>query len=130
MSHARTPQASAPNVRGRTIPGNAVHDVVVRYVPDAFAVQAASLALATLPFSAMSVGVHSPGASAKGFVGDRGYGVNRWAGRTPYQQGAVLYTRVRDLLDASGPLLARHDRHRAHMRIVTPGCRVVLTRQG
>ena len=48
----------------------------------------------------------------------------------PYQQGAVLYTRVRDLLDASGPLLARHDRHRAHMRIVAPGCRVRLTLQG
>jgi hypothetical protein len=48
----------------------------------------------------------------------------------PYQQGAVLHTRVRDLLDASGPLLARHDRHRAHMRIVAPGCRVRVTRQG
>ena len=48
----------------------------------------------------------------------------------PHQQGAVLHVRVRDLLDAGGPLLARHDRHGAHMRIVTPGCRVVLTRQG
>jgi hypothetical protein len=34
------------------------------------------------------------------------------------------------LLGRSGPLLARHDRHRAHMRIVAPGCRVRLTRQG
>ena len=48
----------------------------------------------------------------------------------PHQQGAVLHTRVRDLPDASGPLLARHHRHRAHMRIVAPGCRVRLTRQG
>ena len=36
----------------------------------------------------------------------------------PHQQGAVLHTRVRDLHDVSGPLLARHDRHRAHMHIV------------
>lgn len=52
--------------------------------PDAFATQAASLGLATLTYSPMSAGVHSPGASPRGFVGDRGYGVNRWAGRTPY----------------------------------------------
>ena len=48
----------------------------------------------------------------------------------PHQQGAVLHTRVRDLPDASGLLLARHDRHRAHMRIVAPGCRVRLTQKG
>ena len=48
----------------------------------------------------------------------------------PHQQGAVLHTLVRDLLYASGPLLARHDRHRGHMRIVAPACRVRLTRQG
>ena len=47
-----------------------------------------------------------------------------------HQQGAVLHVRVRDLLDASGPLLAWHDRHREHMRIVASGCRVRLTRQG
>lgn len=52
--------------------------------PDAFAIQAASLGLMTNTFAQGSVGVHSPGGSARGFVGDRGYGVNRWAGRTTY----------------------------------------------
>jgi hypothetical protein len=47
-----------------------------------------------------------------------------------HQQGAVLHVRVRDVLDASGPLLARHNRHRAHMRIVAPGCRVCVTPLG
>jgi hypothetical protein len=37
-----------------------------------------------------------------------------------HEQGAVLHVRVRDLVNASGPLLARHDRHRAHLRIVAP----------
>ena len=45
----------------------------------------------------------------------------------PHQQSAILRVRVRDLLDASGPLLARHYRHRVHIRIVTPGGRVRLT---
>ena len=48
----------------------------------------------------------------------------------PHQQGAVLHTPVRDLLDAGGPLLAQHDRHSAHMRTVAPGCRNRLTQQG
>jgi len=50
-------------------------------LPDAFSIQAASLGLATNPYSAMSVGVHAPGSSKKGWMGDPGYGVNRWAGR-------------------------------------------------
>lgn len=74
---------------GRRIRGNGHAVTVIVYGPDAFSVQAASLGMATLTFSPMSAGVHSPGASARGFVGDRGYGVNRWAGRTPYQQGAI-----------------------------------------
>jgi len=68
----------------RTIPGNARVVTAVYAVPDAFAVQAASLGMVTNTFSAASAGRHSPGASARGFVGDRGYGVNRWAGRTTY----------------------------------------------
>lgn len=52
--------------------------------PDQFAIQAASLGVMTNTLSPGSVGVHSPGASRVGFVGDRGYGVNRWAGRTTY----------------------------------------------
>jgi hypothetical protein len=55
-------------------------------LPDAFSLQAASLGLATNPFSAMSAGVHQAGASAKGWMGDPGYGVNRWAGRLPRDQ--------------------------------------------
>ena len=39
----------------------------------------------------------------------------------PHQQGAVLHVRVQDLLQASGPLLARQNRHRAHVCIVAPG---------
>jgi hypothetical protein len=52
--------------------------------PDPFAIQAASLGVMTNPFSPASAGIHSPGASPRGFVGDRGFGVNRWAGRTTY----------------------------------------------
>lgn len=90
MSHRRTPRATpAPRGAGRVIPGNGHVVATVVYEPDAWSVQAASLGLATNTFSPMSAGRHSPGASPRGFVGDRGYGVNRWAGRTPYQQGAV-----------------------------------------
>jgi hypothetical protein len=48
----------------------------------------------------------------------------------PHHEGTVLHVRVRNPLKASGPLLARHNRHRAHIRIVTPGYRVRLTRLG
>ena len=48
----------------------------------------------------------------------------------PHQQSTVLHVRARDYLEASGPLLARHNRHRAHMRIVAPGCRARLIRRG
>ena len=90
MSHRRTPQPTpAPGRGGRVVRGNGRVVAALVYEPDAWAVQAASLGIATGTFSPMSAGVHSPGASARGFVGDRGYGVNRWAGRTPYQQGAV-----------------------------------------
>jgi hypothetical protein len=90
MGHRRTPRADLPShAQGRTITGNVVYDRVMRFIPDAFARQAASLGLMTSTISPGSAGRHSPGASAIGFVGDRGYGVNRWAGRTPYQQGAV-----------------------------------------
>jgi hypothetical protein len=68
----------------RVIAGNARVTTAVYAVPDAFAVQAASLGMVTNPFSASSAGVHSPGTSSRGFIGDRGYGENRWAGRTTY----------------------------------------------
>jgi len=68
----------------RTIAGNSRVVTAVYAVPDQFAVQAASLGMVTNTFSEASAGIHSPGASARGFVGDRGYGVNRWAGRTTY----------------------------------------------
>lgn len=90
MSHRRTPRAAGPaRASGPVIPGNAVYDTVVRFVPDAHARRVASLGLITSTISPASAGRHSPGASPIGFTGDRGYGVNRWSGRTPYQQGAV-----------------------------------------
>lgn len=52
-------------------------------LPDQFAIQAASLGFATNTFSPASAGVHSPGSSKKGPMGDPGFGVNRWAGRLP-----------------------------------------------
>ena len=48
----------------------------------------------------------------------------------PHQQSTVPRGRARDCLEASGPLLARHNRHRAHVRIVASGCRVRLTPEG
>jgi len=74
----------------RKIRGNGVRVAgVVGFGPDAFSQQAASLGLATNTFSPMSAGRHSPGASARGFVGDRGFGVNRWSGEYPYEAGSV-----------------------------------------
>ncbi len=90
MGNRRTPRPSpGPRAAGRVVPGNGRVVAALVFDADAWSVQAASLGLATNTFSPMSVGVHSPGASSRGVVGDRGYGVNRWAGRTPYQQGAV-----------------------------------------
>ena len=68
----------------RKVPANTVvkRSVVAR--PDPYSIQAASLGVMTNTFSPGSAGIHSPGASARGFVGDRGYGTNRWAGRTTY----------------------------------------------
>lgn len=72
---------------GRVIPGNARQTVTVYYVPDQFANQAASLGLATNTFSPMSAGRHTRGTS-RGYTGDPGYGVNRWAGARAYLAGA------------------------------------------
>jgi hypothetical protein len=72
---------------GRVIRGRYETTTVTRPLPDAQAISVAgSMAVATNTFSPMSAGVHSPGASARGFVGDRGYGVNRFAGRTDPKQ--------------------------------------------
>lgn len=69
--------------RRRTIPGNGRTTVAIVFGPDRQSIQAASLGMATNTWSPMSSGRHSPGGSAaKGFVGDRGYGVNRMGGRT------------------------------------------------
>lgn len=68
--------------RQRVIPDNARTTTAVVYVPDAQAVAlAGSMAIATNTFSPMAAGVHSHG-TARGFTGDRGYGVNRFSGRT------------------------------------------------
>jgi hypothetical protein len=70
--------------RRRVIPANTRVATALVAGPDAFSVQAASLGAMTNTFSLGSVGRHLPGASPRGFVGDRGFGVNRWAGRTTY----------------------------------------------
>lgn len=68
----------------RRVPANVVVKRALVATPDAFSVQAASLGIMTNTLSPGSAGIHSPGASPRGFVGDRGYGVNRWGGRTTY----------------------------------------------
>jgi hypothetical protein len=70
--------------RNRTVRGNARVTTGIGTVPDQFAVQAASLGAMTNTFSPGAAGVHSPGASARGWMGDRGYGVNRFGGELPY----------------------------------------------
>ena len=67
---------------------------------------------------------------AVGALRDLSVGPSDTDRQTPHQQGTVLHVRLGDLLEASGPLLARHHRHRAHMRILAPGCRARLIRQG
>lgn len=67
----------------RVVPGNTDVTVAIVSGPDAWSQQiAGSMAIATNTFSPMAHGVHSTG--GQGFTGDRGYGVNRWAGRLPY----------------------------------------------
>lgn len=60
---------------GRVIPGNGTPVTVTVYGPDRFSYQAAGLGLVT--------NTRSPASSGTNFSGDRGYGVNRWAGAIP-----------------------------------------------
>lgn len=87
--------------RGQVIPGNGRVEIAIIYGPDAHACRlAGSMAIATNTFSPMAAGVHSPGASARGFVGDAGYGVNRMTGRTdPVQFFAGAAAAVRPVGD-------------------------------
>ncbi len=72
---------------GRRVPGNGRTTTTVVYGPDRWAqALAASMAIATNTFSPMAAGVHDPGGTPRGFSGDPGYGVSRWAGRTPPRQ--------------------------------------------
>lgn len=89
--------------RRRTIPANTHVVVGLGTSPDAFSVQAASLGMMTNTFAAGSAGRHSPGASPRGFVGDAGFGVNRWAGRTTYP----LQTFGQAITPVSDPLARR-----------------------
>jgi hypothetical protein len=75
--------------RRRVVPGNTRVTTAVYTVPDRWGVQAAGLGVMTNTFSPAANGVHGPtpdmgGSSARGWMGDRGFGVNRWAGRTDY----------------------------------------------
>lgn len=57
--------------------------------PDRWARQIASLGAVTNTFSPASAGVHGDSTQARGFSGDRGYGVNRFAGALDYAAGPV-----------------------------------------
>jgi hypothetical protein len=70
-------------VSGRVIRGNARTVTAVVCDPDQFSLQAAGLGVATNTLSPMSAGQHSSG-QRRGFTGDPGYGVNRFAGATDY----------------------------------------------
>lgn len=74
---------------GRMIPGTGRKETITTFGPDRWSVQIASLGMMTNTFSPGSAGKHSPGATSRGFAGDPGYGVNRWAGETPYHAGPV-----------------------------------------
>src|SRR5207342_1982472 len=97
---------------GKKIQNNGRVTTVTYYVPDRFAVQAASLGMATNTFSPMSSGTSAGGASARGPMGLPGYGMNRFAGERAYQRGTkqdlgapvapVLYPRSRRLGLGSG----------------------------
>lgn len=68
--------------RQRVIPNNARVVTGVEFVPDAQSVAlASSMAIANNTFSPMAAGIHSHG-TARGYTGDPGYGVNRFAGET------------------------------------------------
>lgn len=61
------------------IPGNGHSETITVFGPDLLARERAdSMAMATNTASPMARGVKKSG--AMGFTGDRGYGVNRWAG--------------------------------------------------
>jgi hypothetical protein len=62
---------------GRIIRGNRRAQVTIINEPDPFAVQVQSLGVATNTFSPQSKGTGD-----RGYSGDRGYGVNRFAGDT------------------------------------------------
>jgi hypothetical protein len=67
--------SAAPAPTGRVVAGRAAWVTTLATVPDAWAVQAASLGIMTNTFSPAST-------SGNTYTGDRGFGVNRWAGRT------------------------------------------------
>lgn len=67
----------------RTVRGNARKTAAVYAVPDRFGVQAASLGAMTNTFSPGSAGMHSPAATARGYTGLAGHGVNQWSGDGP-----------------------------------------------
>ena len=67
----------------RLVRGTGRRETAVVFEPDRWAIQIASLGQMTTTFSPASAGIHSPGATSRGFTGDPGYGVNRFAGETP-----------------------------------------------
>lgn len=86
----------------RVVRGNSRVALAVVHVPDAWSIQAASLGAMTNTFSPGSAGRHTSG-TRRGFTGDRGYGVNRFAGRTPPKQN--FYAPVGKIADPSNRLV-------------------------
>lgn len=75
---------SAGRASGRRVPGNGRVVTALVYEPDAWSVQYASLGVMTNTASPGSMG-RPDAAAPKGYLsGDRGFGVNRWSGRTLY----------------------------------------------
>jgi hypothetical protein len=91
---------------GRVIRGNGRKVIAWMFGPDAQSRQlATAMAVNTNTASPASVGVHGRtpgmgGASRMGYVGDRGYGVNRFAGRTdPLQFFAGAAAAIKPIAD-------------------------------
>lgn len=84
----------------RRIPGNGHPVTTWVYGADEQSKQlATTLAVAVNTFSPMAHGVHNPpDRGRRGFTGDPGYGVNRWAGKTldPVQHFAGAVQPIRD----------------------------------
>lgn len=75
---------------GRVIRSNDRVETRLVGAPDPMSVQIASLGYVTNTFSPASAGIHS-GGQPRGFTGDRGFGVNRFAGALDHAIGPIQH---------------------------------------